>query len=112
MRRSPFSVAGLPDRHADLRGSAEVLAAYGDVDANGRNRALNGRAESDGPLDDAVQHYAGRQHHEHHVDERHGHGRLPEHGLDGDVHDARDLPQRPRARRVPFLVTLGPKHSE
>lgn len=107
-----LSVAGLSNQHADFRGSAEVPAAHGDVDADGRDRALHERAESNGPLDDAVQHHAGRQHHEHHVDERHGHGRLPEHGLHGDVNLARELPQRPRAGRVPFLVTLGPKHSD
>lgn len=105
-------VAGLPDRHADLRGSAEVPAAHGYVDADGRDRTLHGRAEPDGTVDDAVQHHAGRQHHEHHVDERHEHGRLPGHGLHGDVHVSRELPQRSRAGRVPLLVTLGPKRPE
>lgn len=112
MRILYFSAAGLPDWHADLRGSAKVPAAHGDIDADGRNRALHGRPESDGPLDDAVEHHAGRQHHEYHVDERHEYGRLPGHGFHGDVHLARELPQRPRAGRVPFLVTLGPKHPE
>lgn len=92
MKKSFFSVIGLSNRHADLRGSAEVLATHGDVDADGRDRTFHGRVKPDGSLDDAVQHYARCQHHEHYVDERHGHGRLPGHGLHGDVDVARELP--------------------
>lgn len=91
-RRSPFSVTGLLNRHADFCGFAEVVAAHGDVDADGGDRALNGRTQPDGTLDDAVQHYAERQHHEHHVDERHEHGRVSEHGFNGDVDVACGLP--------------------
>ena len=105
-------MTGLSNRDANLRGSTEVLTAHCNVDADGCDRPFYGRVEPDGPLDDAVQHHAKRQHYEHHVDERHGHGRLSRHGLHGDVHVACELPQRPRAGRIPFVVTLGPKHSE
>jgi len=105
-------MAGLSNRHANLRGSAKVLAAHGNIDADGCDRPFYGRTEPDGSLNDAIQHHARRKHHEHHVDERYGHGRLSKHGFHGDVHVARKLPQRPRAGRVPLVVTLGPKHSE
>lgn len=105
-------MTGLSNRYANLRGSAEVFAAYRNVDADGCDRPFYGRVEPNGPLDDAVQHHAKRQHHEHHVDERHGYGRLSKHGLYGDVHVACELPQRSRAGRIPFVVTLGPKHSK
>lgn len=103
-----FSAAGLSDRHADLGGPAEVPPAHGHVDADGCYSAINGRAEPDGPVDDAPEHDAGREHDEQHVDERHGHGRVPGHGLDGHVHVPRQLSQRPSAGRLPLVVTLGP----
>lgn len=90
--KSSFPAIGLSNWHADLRGFAKVSAAHGDVDANGRDRAFHGRIKPDGTLDDAVQHHAECQHHEHHVDERHGDGRLSGHGLHGDVDVARELP--------------------
>lgn len=60
MRELSLSVVGLFNRHADLRGSAEILAAYGDIDADGCDRSFHGRAKPDGSFDDAVQHHAER----------------------------------------------------
>lgn len=110
-----FSVVptGLPDRNTDIGRPAEVAASHGDLDADGRDRPVDGRTQSDGPDDDAAEHDAERQHDEHDVDERwHGDGPVPGHGLDGDDDLARRLPQRPRSRRLPFVVTLGPGQSD
>lgn len=84
----PLFVSGLPN-HTDLGGSAKVSPSHSHVDADGCYSSFHGRAEPDGSLDDAPEHYAKREHDEHYVDERDRDGRVPGNGFHGDVHVAR-----------------------
>ena len=106
-------LTGIHSGHDGWR-PAKVPATHGDVDADGRNSPVDGWPEPDGPVVDDARVDAERQpsHDERYVDERHGHERVPGHGLDGRRHVGlapRGLPseRQSRARRVSLLVTLG-----